>query len=447
MVLTKITKAFSFVSLVVLAVSSLLSTFQASAAQATPPQNINFAITKVVKDGKDYNTSQSEPRNWSFGEVLGSGDAIKYQWENTKIGVYFEKNPAVCCGYVKVFLGREISNEAFLTTTGTDDYPLKLSKFADKLKPGKNTLLMVFYDHTNSPTNNKATITFDYNTESPKPKINILKPTAGTLFSKESNQNISLELENFKLTTLTEGTNPNIGKLNLYGNTTDNLISTITTGSEMGDNKYKVEIKPDTLVNFNKLPDSKNTKLIFQLYNSTQKDKQAEGVVEVITNYNNSIDVGIPKVTIVDPSKSASIQEINQDKVITLKIDNYEIINKPPLSNAPAPDNKKGFLQIFVDNKPYQTTWTKNTFSLKEIGYVGTENGEKEIKVQLVNTNYEKLSPEASDKVKIQYQAQATNQAQVSSSTTTQTSNWKNIIIILTIILIAGGILISITKS
>ena len=65
-----------------------------------PPQNINLSITKVVKDGKDYTTDQINSNSYSFRDVLNSGDSIKYTWDNTKIGIYFKSNPAICCGYL-----------------------------------------------------------------------------------------------------------------------------------------------------------------------------------------------------------------------------------------------------------------------------------------------------------------------------------------------------------
>ena len=405
-----------------------------------------MAISKVVKDGKDYPTNQLSPRSWSFKDVLNNGDSIKYQWDNTKLGIYFEKNPALCCGFLRVYKEDESKEENFLVTTGSDDYPLKLSKFADKLKPGKNNLIFVFFDHTNKPTNNKASIAIDYATESPKPKINIAKPSSGTVFAKDITSNIVLELDNFKLSTMSDIKSSNIGKVNIFGNNTDNLLGTITTGSEVSDGKTRVEIKPETFTNFEKLPDSKNTKLIFQLVATAEKDPVAEEKLEIITNFGNSIDVGLAKISIADPVKNTTNIQVTQDTIVKLKLENFEIISKPPLNNNTPPDNKKGFLQIFVDNKPLQTTWAKLDFNLKEIGHISAESGEKEIKVQLVNQNYEKLSPEAIDKIKVQYTAPQLNSIQT-ATTNPQTSNWKIIIITLTVILIVGGILISITKS
>ncbi len=411
-----------------------------------PPQNINLAISKVVKDGKDIATTQLGKKDWSFKEVLNSGDSIKYQWDNTKIGVYFERNPALCCGFLRVYKEDESKEENYLTTTGSDDYPLKLSKFADKLKPGKNTLIFVFFDHTNKPTANKSTLTIDFASQAPKSKINVIKPASATVFAKDISSNIVLELENFKLTTLSDSKESNTGKLNIYGNTTENLLGSVTSGTEVAEGKIRVDIKPEAWQNFEKLPDNKSTKLIFQLVSPTEKQPLAEEKFEIITNFGGSIDVGLAKVSILDPVKTSNNLQVNPDTIFKLKVENFEILTKAPLNNSVAPDNKKGFLQIFVDNKPLQTTWGKTEFTLKEIGFLSTESGEKEVKIQLVNQNYEKLSPEAIDKIKIQYIAPTLTNLQTTTQNP-QTSNWKIIIIALTVILIVGGILISITKS
>jgi hypothetical protein len=449
---------YIFIYIPLLIIFALSNTFaltvpaQVSSSQASspnpqlPPQNINLSITKVVKDGKDVPTNQISKQVWASKEVLNSGDGIKYQWDNTKIGVYFEKNPALCCGFIRVYKEDETKEENYLTTTGSDDYPLKLSKFADKLKSGKNNLIFVFFDHTNKPTANKSTLVIDFISQSPKPKLTVVKPTTGTVFAKDITSNIVLEVENFKLTTISDGKDSNIGKINVYGNTTENLLNSITSGVEVADGKVRVDVKPETWQNFDKLPDNKNTKLIFQLVSPAEKDPVFEEKLEIITNFGNSIDVGLPKVFILDPVKTSTNLQINTDTIFKLKTENFEMLSKAPLNNSSPPDNKKGFLQIFVDNKPLQTTWNKTEFSLKEIGYLSAESGEKEVKIQLVNQNYEKLSPEAIDKIKVQYNAPNLTNIQ-NASQNPQTSNWKIIIIALTVILIVGGILISITKS
>jgi hypothetical protein len=416
--------------------------------EGTAPANINLAITKVVKDGKDVLTEKTSAGKFSFSDTLGKDDAIKYSWDGTRINSTFKENPALCCGYINVYLDDETIESNYLFTTGSDDYPIKISKFSDKLKSGKNTLILVFFNHTNKPTTNTSSITFEYLSSSPagKPSITVVKPGSGAVFSKDVTQNIVLDIENFTLTKDTENKSDNFGKLNIYGNDIGNLLETIDSGFSTGQNKIRVDFKPETIAKFDKLPDSKNTKLIFQLVTPSKDEPVAETAFEVITNYNKSTNLGLPSVTITEPSKESTIVNVNEDKVFLIDYQNFTILDKDPIQTTANPSNKEGFVQIFVNNTPIVTKWPKKEFTLKEIGYVSQDNGEKEVKVQLVNANYEKLTPDTSDKVKVQYTSSANTNVKKQESET-QFANWKIVIIVLTVILIVGGILISITKS
>jgi hypothetical protein len=415
----------------------------------TAPDNINLSITKVVKDGLDLSTEKIAPNKFILNNSLSDSDAIKYSWDNTRILTSFKDKPALCCGFINVYLEDETLESNFLFTTGSDDYPIKVSKFANKLKSGKNTVILVFFNHTNKATANKSSLTFDYiSATNPalKPSIVVTKPASGAVYSKEVTQNIILEIDNFTLSKDTESKSENVGKLNIFANDTTNLLETIDTSVPSSANKVRVEFKPETSSKFAKLADSKNTKLIFQLVTPAKLEPVAQTTFEVITNFNNSTDLGLPSISIVDPSKESAITPVTDDKVFLLNYQNFTVLEKEPTQNNPNPSNKEGFIQIFVNNVPIVTKWPKKDFTLKEIGYVSQDSGEREIKVQLVNVNYEKLAPDVSEKVKVQYVNNLVSSVKKQDSET-QTSNWKIIIIVLTVILIVGGILISITKS
>ena len=444
---TSLTRIFlSLTAFLVLAIP----TISISAQLENPaPSNINLAITKVVKDGRDQATEKVATNKFAFNESLADSDSIKYSWDNTRILTSFKDKPALCCGFINAYLEDETLDSNFLFTTGSDDYPIKVSKFSNKLKSGKNTLILVFNDHTNKPTTNKSSLTFDYVSASnpaQKPIITIVKPGIGAVFSKEVTQNIVLDIGNFTLSKDSENKSENIGKLNIYANDTTNLLETIETGSASVGGKLRVDFKPETIAKFTKLPDSKNTKLIFQLVSNAKVEPVVETTLEVITNFNKSNDVGLPIITITDPSKDSTLTSVTEDKVFLIDYQNFTVLDKEPTQSNSNPSSKEGFTQIFVNNVPIVTKWPKKDFTLKEIGYVSQDNGEREIKIQLVNVNYEKLSPDASDKVKVQYINNTSNVTK-KQDTETQSSNWKIIIIVLTVILIVGGILISITKS
>jgi hypothetical protein len=435
--------------LIIMLTLSIPFIYSSAQVEDTAPSNINLAITKVVKDGRDQVTEKVSTNKFVLNDSLSDADSIKYSWDNTRILTNFKDKPALCCGYINVYLEDETKDENFLFTTGSDDYPIRISKLATKLKSGKNTMILVFFNHTNKATSNKSSLTFEYvSATNPalKPNITVIKPGVGAVFSKDVTQNIVLDIENFTLSRDTENKSESIGKLNIYANDTNNLLETIDAGSASVGGKLRVDFKPETIPKFEKLPDSKNTKLIFQLVSQAKTDPVAESSLDVITNFNKSTDLGLPMIKITDPSKESVITPVTEDKVFLLDYQNFSVLEKEPIQSNTNPSSKEGFIQIFVNNVPIVTKWPKKDFTLKEIGYVSQDSGEREVKVQLVNVNYEKLSPDASDKVKVQY---VNNTASVTKKqdTETQSSNWKIIIIVLTVILIVGGILISITKS
>ena len=414
------------------------------AQSAVAGKSINLSITKVLKDGKDTPTERDSSEIWQVGTNLTATDAVKYQWDNAEINTKYKKSPAKGAGYIKVFLN-DTKDENFLVDTGFDEYPFQLSKVAGKLINGKNNLIFAFVDDMGN-INNKATVGFVFGGESAKPKITVLKPVAASTFEKDVTQNIELELENFKLSANNDKIT-GVGKLNIYGNDKNNLLGTVTTGSELANNKFKVEVLPQALNGFDKLPDSKNTKLIFDIIPAGGADPVVSQSVEVVTNFNKTVETSFPSLKFVDPLPTAQVQTASEDRVFSIDIKNFELLNQPPLNNTQVADDKKGFLQIFVDGKPLQTIWQKNTFTLKDIRYTSTEPGEKEIKVQLVNIYFAKLNPEATSKLKINYQP-ATNSNNFQLDTNQfKDNNWRIIIIILTVILVIGGIVVSVSRA
>ena len=49
-------------------------------------------------------------------------------------------------------------------------------------------------------------------------------------------------------------------------------------------------------------------------------------------DFGNSIDVGLAKISIADPVKDTTNIQVTQDTIVKLKLENFEIISKPPLT-------------------------------------------------------------------------------------------------------------------
>lgn len=432
------------ISVSLILISQIVSFSAISVIATSSTKDIKFGISKVVKDGKDIKTDGANSV-FTFSDSLTPIDAIKYQWEGADINTKYKASPSQNGGYLKVYVSDETKEDNFLVDAGTDNYPLKVSTFSDRLTSGKNTLIFLFVDSEGKKTN-RTTFSFNYLTDIVKPKITIVKPVENRVFANGISQPITLELQNFILTTLNEKT-PGMGKLNIFANDEKNLIGTMTSGTKESDNKFRVDILPEALNNFEKLPDSKETNLIFQLVSSGTSDVVATQNLKITTNYGGSIPTSFPVIKFLDPTKDSATQPVSEERKFLTEIKNFEILSKPPLNNSDQPNDKKGFFQIFIDNKPIQTMWSKPDFTLKEIGYISNENGEKEVRVQLVNSFFSKLVPEATDKIKIQYTSPNLQEKKNVLDQGVQTNNWKIIIIVLTVILVLGGILISITRA
>ena len=441
---TQLNQILSIIFASLLTFSLVLSFGSISTLATSSAKDIKFAISKVVKDGKDLKTDGGD-KSFSFADSLSPTDSLKYQWEGVDINTKYKNKPASTGGYLKVYLGDDTKEDNFLADSGTDNYPLKLAGFADRLNTGKNILVFQFIN-SDGQKSNRTTFNFNFSSDSIKPKMAIVKPSENTVFARGITQSINLELQNFKLTTLNEKT-PGLGKLNIYANDLNNLIGTMSSGTELPDNKFRVDILPEALTNFEKLPDSKDTTLIFQLINSGTADVSATQNLKITTNYGGTIATTYPTIKFLDPTKDSAAQPVSDTRQFLTEVKNFGILTQPPLNNSDKPNGQKGFYQIFIDNKPIQTMWPKPDFTLKEIGYASNENGEKEVRVQLVDSFFSKLVPEATDKIKIQYTSPLLQDKKNVLEAGVQPNNWKIVIIVLTVILVLGGILISITRA
>ena len=124
-----------------------------------------------------------------------------------------------------------------------------------------------------------------------------------------------------------------------------------------------------------------------------------------------------------------------------LSIENFEILTERKDGGN---EDKKGYLQIIIDEIPQKTVFGKKEFSLNEIGFADTLEGRKSIKVQLVNKDFTKLNPEATDTVDIVYSPKSNSST---GEPKVQNNTWRIVIVGLTIVLVIGGIAILVTKS
>jgi hypothetical protein len=413
-----------------------LSVFSQSRTNA-----IRLEISKVTKDGNTLLTKPLGNQTFEFDGELNLDDQIRYAWNAVELNLACKDNPRNGCGYLKIYLNDDTTEDNFILDYGWS--PLQVDKIASKLTEGPNKLLFVYVDSRNqNDRSTKVAFNFRFKNATTRPQIKIVKPTSGALFGQGIEREIELELNNFQLETNSSNL-PNRGKLNIYHNSINpsNILGTISTSTALADGKVKVSFNSKDL-DFSKVPDNTDSKLIFALTRTTGEVLEYSSEVSIKSNYQGSLDVGLPKISITEPRKDRSNLNIDGNQKFIVQVDNFEILTEFTPGEV---EEGKGYLQIFIDDDPVKTVWPKTDFSLTEISTLDISEGRKTIKVQLVNKNFTTLIPEAFDTIDIVY-TPTTNETD-SESVSVQSNTWRIVMVILIVVLVIGGIAVLITKG
>ena len=417
----------------------------------TTTNSIDLKISKVTVNGKSFDNKLTSKNNWTFDEaLLGDGDSIRYSWVNSILDTKNRQVPILAGGFLKIYLNDDSKEENLLLEYGVSPLPLNL--FSARLSPGNNKLLFVYINHTNKPegANTKVAFNFKYNPSTNKPKITVLEPTENAVFRKDSPKNFNIQLDNFTLGENANG-NPAIGKLKVYANTIrdENLLGTFKTSKEIGPSAQVVEFNSDNLdkVKFQNLADSKDTKLIFVLAKTSGENLEIISEKKITTNFKETLKIESPKVTILEPRKDRTNLNVDGNTTFLLKVENFETLKE---RQSGGNEENKGYLQIFVNNQPIKTIWSKaESFTLNEIGYKDDREGKREVLVRLVNKDFVKFVPEVSDTLSVIYEppVKTVNTLKTENNDQPENSTLRIIVVSLILILFIGGIGILITKG
>ena len=417
----------------------------------TTTNSIDLKISKVTANGKSFDNKLTSKNNWTFDEaLLGDGDSIRYSWVNSILDTKNRQVPILAGGFLKIYLNDDSKEENLLLEYGVSPLPLNL--FSARLSPGNNKLLFVYINHTNKPegANTKVAFNFKYNPSTNKPKITVLEPTENAVFRKDSPKNFNIQLDNFTLGENANG-NPAIGKLKVYANTIrdENLLGTFKTSKEIGPSAQVVEFNSDNLdkVKFQNLADSKDTKLIFVLAKTSGENLEIISEKKITTNFKETLKIESPKVTILEPRKDRTNLNVDGNTTFLLKVENFETLKE---RQSGGNEENKGYLQIFVNNQPIKTIWSKaESFTLNEIGYKDDREGKREVLVRLVNKDFVKFVPEVSDTLSVIYEppVKTVNTLKTENNDQPENSTLRIIVVSLILILFIGGIGILITKG
>jgi hypothetical protein len=429
-------------------VGMLLLSGIASVAQESQTNGIGLQVPVVTKEGKNLDTEKLGTNHWQFKDSLSLDDEIRYKWNNVALDLYYKNNPTTGAGWLKVYQGDDSKETNLIAEHGSSPFPLALLK--DKVNEGPTTLIFVYINSvTQEPyvPATKVRLDFTFSNTSSKPRLQIVSPSAGVVLAGGVKQEFKIELNNYALTSSTkpeEGT----GKLNIYYDKVEqsNLVATLTSSIGQTDDKntHLVAFDSDD-VDFKNIPDAGEVNLIFVLTSANGDLSEYRDELKVKTNYKQSLDLGLPRITIQEPRKDRLDLSLNGNQKFILQVDNFQILENFE-SNAVV-DGKRGYLQVFVDNQPIKTVWGKTEFSLNELGYISETEGQKTIDVQLVNPNFTKLAPEARDSVTVVYVPEKQDQELEAETKANGSDTWRIVIVVLVIGMIGGGIVLLITKG
>lgn len=419
--------------------------FNVQSAIVLAQSNVNaivLSIPKVTQDGQTKTTKTLSPNAFEFEGELTIDDAIRYGWNAVSLDIKCKTSPQNACGYLKVYLNDDSSESNLLTEIGSS--PLLIESIAPRLTEGA-TKLMFVYINSRNPTDTSTKVTFDFKFKNTtkKPQIKVTSPSPDSLFGRGIKRDIEVELSNFTLESTDSGS-PNRGKLNIYHSqvSPETIIGTVSISTAGAMGKQIAVINTEDF-KFDAIPDSLNAKLIFVLTNSKGELLETRTELTVRSNYNSSLDVGLPKVLITEPRKDKSSLTINSNQKIIVQIDNFELL---PDFVPGAYEEGKGYMQILIDDAPIKNTWSKNSFSLAEINVADMPEGRKTIKVQLLSKDLTKLVPEASDSIDVIY-VPSDDQKITEPVSQVQSNIWRVVMVMLIVILVIGGVAVLITKG
>jgi len=430
------------------AVLSLSFGFSSAVLAQSQTNGIALGIAKInqLSNGKIAAAQvrvpdTTKPNAYTTDAKITPDDDIRYRWTGFILDI---KNVDAAVksknGYIKVYTGTEAKTENFIANAGAN---LPIKDIKTKLKEGSNTILLQVVTNDGKPIvpATEVSLTFNFTPDSSLPTIDIVSPKPSAILAPTITQDFDIETPNFTLVNdPTAKVSNSSGKMAIYWDEVkpEKLIATIYQ------NKFK-----STDYDFSKIEDGLDRKLIFVLKDSKDNEYRPsiQNTLNIKANFKGTVDIGLPKITIVSPDKSATNIDLKEGDKISVKIDNFSLVDN---STDKTPEDGKGVLQVSIDGKKVPDIISKTEFTLGELNIGTLEKGQKEITVELVSKNFEKLNPVTSDSMKFNFlpttQSSASN---ISTSNIDDTQNpaWKIVIVVLIVILIIGGIAVLITKA
>ena len=396
-------------------------------------QDFNFSLPKVMQQNQVKETELIN-NEVIFNDQLTLNDSLRFSWANIDLSLDSRSNPSPKVGFVKAYIN-EVKDENFILDFATS--PLKLDQLGFKLKEGKNKILFVLY-LDNKPTDKIINFTFNYKLTPSDPVIKIIKPNQKTLFTTNLKQDFLITIDNF---VVKSGINlANHGKIKVYYNeVSDNGFLTQIIDSDNYANGSQLKFNSDIFGDkFRAISDTETGKLIFVPITYEGKVlTTAQATMDVIMNYQTTLNIKTPSVEFLNINDSNN-SLLTSDK-IKIKVNNFTL-QKFDTRNSMAINS--GYLQILINDKPHKMTFDKTEFTIDEL-LPGYKDEKLNIRLQLVNTDFTSLNPDTFAIIDLFIKPNKIDDI----STKVQASNWRLIIIGITILIILGSVLYIIFRT
>lgn len=407
---------------------------------ATNRIGLRFPRVYLAKEQVFDLTTEAGTNKYEYtAQPLKLDDEIRYAWFGTNLNIANVSAPVAGNGYLKIYKNDDSSEANLIRTYGSS--PLPIRDVAQKLTPGRNTLLFVLVENAQGSSDpaTKVQVSFDFAPDVLPASIEVLSPTPGSVFASGITRDFSVKLNNFFLEKENSNT-LNKGYLELYANEVkpENLLNTFKS-SIARDTFSEVSFTSNDLEKLQEVSDSPKTQLIFVLKNSNgQEIANTRKNLEVATNYGGSVDLGLPSIVVKSPANNS---EITPATKIQLEVKNFNLLAGLDTTSQ---KSNTGYIQVRINDKLVVENTNKTEFSLADYGLTNF-NGVITIRFDLVDQQFAFLQPAAQAGISLVVKKDTSSSSgegiQVTSST------WRYVVLAATILLILGSIIVLVIKG
>jgi hypothetical protein len=394
----------------------------------------NYSLPKIQIGNSIKETNKTSDSEVSFAETLSNNDLLRFMWQDIELDVANKISPSVKGGYLKVYK-ESLKEENYIYDVGFT--PLKIDKLANTLKEGQNILFFQLVLN-GQPTQQTIKFSFNYTSNSGLPNLKILNPKPFTVLNKDKYTDFEIVVDNFVVKTDVKLSNH--GKIKVYlNNLNEENFLTSLISSEITPMGSKLKFNSSVLGSkLQEALDSEKSKLLFLPETNDGKVLNTAMVeISLITNYQKSLNIKLPQVSFVALDSNKTV--VDRDEKIKLRIDNFKVLGYD-VRNTDKPN--EGYMQVYINDKPHKIAYTQTEFTINELAPLINEE-KINLRVQLVNANFLAIEPLAEANLEIFVK----KNNPLDQTSIVEISNWRLILLGVTILLILGSVMYIVFRS